>query len=353
MKIRNLLAGLFAICLGLPAVLNAQPVPAVGQFERTQRELQLQRPIPLNLNTNIDAPEFYQGENTDVGPQRILRVNPRKNYFSAVADSQYFYSDNVYLSDGAKLDSTIFVNTIQVAFAPDAYKLGKGLFSPAIGFRSQWFNYGLGMDHTDTTQVGTNTVTTGIDRLDFNAQTVFVNGRYQLNTWQFNAGFDFTRLLDQDKYEEAYREYVPTMGIQKFFPVGDNLVFNAGLQTSYHLTETMPLAPFQRSDVNDRFDGVVNISMTYQIVPRLVLQPFYRFQYTYYPHFSDNVVPWKEREDIIHSMGASATYYFTRNISARIFANYEIKNSDFSGTPSEFSYHKFDAGGGLALNIRF
>jgi predicted porin len=353
MKIRYLLSGLFVISLGLPAVLNAQPIPAVNQFDRTQRELQMQKPIALNLSTNVAAPEIYTGENTDVGPQRILRLTPRKTYFSLIADSQYFYSDNVYLSDGTKQDSTLFVNTIQFAFAPEAYKMGSGLFSPAFGFRSQWFNYGLGYDHTDTTQIGTNTVTSSIDRLDFNAQTFFINGRYQLNTWQFNAGFDFTRLLDQDKYEEAYREYVPTMGLQKFFPVNDYLIFNAGVQTSYHLTETTQLPPFQRSDVNDRFDGVFNVSMSYQIGPHFVVQPSYRFQYTYYPHFTDNIIPWTERTDIIHSMGLSATYYFTRNISARIFANYEIKNSDYSHTPSELSYHKFDAGAGAGLNIRF
>src|SRR5450432_2530753 len=103
MKISTTLAGLLLVCAGLPGLLRAQPAPVVEQFGRTQRYLQWQKPRPLNLSTNTEAPELYPGENADVGPQRILRLKPRKTYFEVIADSQCLYTGNVYLSENNKV----------------------------------------------------------------------------------------------------------------------------------------------------------------------------------------------------------------------------------------------------------
>lgn len=350
MKIKILLSAISLVLAGLPCALRAQP--SIEQLERTQREMQLQQPKMLNLSTNAEAPEMYPGENADVGPQRILRVKPpRRSWFEVVADSQYFYSDNAYLSDPNKVSTAILVNTIQAAFAPSAYDLWNGQFAPVIGYRSQWFNYDLGGS------------TPGLDRLNFNAQTAFLSLRYQREKWFYTFGFDFTRLLDQERYDEVYREYVPYIALQRTFPVNDNLLFSAGAQIGYHFTDipqarliipvtnatSLVISP--ASDVNDRFDASLTLSMAWMIAPQLVLQPFYRFQYTYYAGFAQgHGIPEVGRSDYINSLGTTLTYYFTKNISARLFVNYEIKDSDFS---KSVEYHKLDAGGGLSLDVRF
>jgi len=342
MKLQKTLAVLIALGAGLPALVRAQPTAPIQQFERTQRELPLRRPGLLNLSTNTEAPELYPGENTDVGPQRILRLKPRKTYFEIIADSQFFHTDNALLSDKTKAGTTLFVNTVQAALAPEAYKLGSGQFSPQLGFRSQWFDYGLsGHDG-------------GLSHLDFNAQTAFINGRQEWGLWQLFGGLDFTRLLDQHHYAEGYREYVPALGLQRFFPFGDRLVFAAGSQIGYHFTGVPPpaVAPFYPVSlhVNDRFDCVVNLSLAYALLPQLVVQPFYRFQYCRYPQFSDGFHPVHAREDLIHSVGASLAYYFKRSVAVRFFTSYEIQDSSY---PGSFDYHKFDAGGGATLDVRF
>jgi hypothetical protein len=336
MKNRTLLAALCIICVGLPALLRAQP-SASERFDRTQRELPMARPPLLNLSTNTEAPELYPGENADVGPQRILRLQPRKTRFEIAADSQYFYTDNAFLSDDNKQGTTLFVNTIQAAFAPEPYAMGSGRFAPMLGFRHQWFNYDLDA-HDNQLNV-----------LDFAAQTAFLNGRYQTGKWQWYGGFDFTRLLEQDNYGEVYREYVPTIAIQRFFPINDNFIIIAGGQFSYHFTDTQTNGA-AGTDVNDRYDATFSLSLNYQVVPRLILQPFYRFQYTHFPEFSDGVSGISERDDLMHTAGLTVAYYFRSNIAMRLFVSYELKDSDYT---SAFDYSKIDAGGGLALSVRF
>ncbi len=345
MKFRTAVA-FFAICAGVPLLLHAQPQTQIQQYERTQRQTPLLKTTPLSLGTNAFAPEIYPGENEDVGPQRILRVTPRRTYFEAIADSQYFYTDNARLSDDAKEDSALFVNTIQAAFAPEPYRAGRGQFAPMIGYRSQWFNYDLD-GHND-----------GLNTLDFNAQTAFLNGRYQIDTWQFYTGFDFTRLLNYPSYSEAYKEFVPTFAVQKFFPVNDKLIFVVGGQLSYHLTDTTALTVgtnvLTGKSVNDRYDVIGNVSFSYEVLPKLIVQPLYRFQYTHYWRFADGTAPnydkAQSRVDFVHTVGVSIAYYFNKNFAARMFAGYEIRDSDFS---SAYDYHKFDGGGGISLLVRF
>lgn len=342
MKMRSLSAVLSALCLLIPAILRAQPTPSVEQFERTQNALPLPKTLRLNLSTNTEAPELYPGENADVGPQHILRLLKRKTLFEIVADSQYFYTDNPFLSDQNEARTALFVNTLQAAFAPEPVFWAKGQFAPAIGFRSQWFNYDLDGNGD------------GLNRLDFNAQTAFLNARYQRNNWQLYGGLEFTRLLDQGSYQEAYREYAPTIGTLRFFPVNDSLIFIVGAQFSYHSTEVAPQGSLPTLEhVNNRYDGILNVSCNYEIVPRLFFQPFYRFQYTWYAGYSDRptlAFSAISRNDTINTFGASLIYYFNRNLGARIFVSYEMKAADYS---QSFNYHKLDAGGGLSLNFRF
>jgi hypothetical protein len=334
MKFSTLLMGLFLVCAGLPGHVRAQQTPAIQQFGQTQRDMRLQKARPLNLSTNMEAPELYPGENADVGPQRILRLKPHKTYFEVIADSQALYTDNVYLSGNSKVGGALFINTIQAALSPEGYEVGSGHFAPAVGFRSQWFNYAEDVN---------------LSSLDFNAQTVFVNGRYQKGNWQFYGACDLTRLMDQPSYNEVYRECFPILGFQRFFPVNDKLMFIAGPQIGYHFTDSQTNG-IANTSANNRFDAALNLSASYLITPKLVAQPFYRFQYTGYPDFSDGALSSNSRNDFVNTLGGSLAYFFNKYCAVRVFAVYEVNDSSYSGT---FSYHKFDAGGGLSLDVRF
>ncbi len=118
--------------------LRAQPT-AVQQMESLQRTMEQQPSLSLKAGTN--APELYPGENEDIGPQHVLRVKPRRTMFEVGVDSQYFYTANALLNPSGQrqISTAVAVNTIQAAFTPGPFKLGKrqvfphrGLYEPVV-----------------------------------------------------------------------------------------------------------------------------------------------------------------------------------------------------------------------------
>jgi predicted porin len=320
---------LLAFALGGLVSLHPQPA-AVQQLQNNQLSRQFPAAMPA-LAAGTNAPELYQGENTDVGPQRILRRNPRRTYFDLLFDSQVFFSDNANFATAPNaIASAVFVNTVQAAFAPPAFELGPGKFSGSIGVASQWYNYG---DNR-------------LAPLDFNAQTFFVNGKYDLDKWQLGVGVNLTRLVNQENYDETYREFMPNLGMQRLIPLNDRMIFAVGDLVDYHLTE-VPRVFGSRSDINDRLDNVVSLTFTWQATRWLVFQPFYRFQYSYYQH---DTLTTSDRNDYLQSFGLSAAYYFNKNVSLRAFYSYNRKQSSDPFTPA---YHEMNGGLGAALEIKF
>ncbi|MFO1501444.1 MAG: hypothetical protein U1G07_24155 [Verrucomicrobiota bacterium] len=317
------------ICSRLTTPLWAQPVP-VQQYNEQQQNRLFQEPFK-GFNASTNAPELYPGENEDVGPQAILRLRAKRTLFEAVADTQYLYTDNNRLSEDHKIDTGLAINTVQFALAPSSYPIGPGQFSPRVGFRSQWYNYGLGAGR-------------GEDVLDFNAQTVFAIAQYRYNQkWDFGVEFDYTRLLDQDHYNEFYTEFTPSLFAQRIFSLNDRLLFAVSWQGMYHFTT---VDPFPRSDVNDRLDNTLGLTLSYRVIDDLVLQPFYRFQHTYYPETAFNT----SRNDYLNIVGTAVSYYFTPQFAARVFVTGSFRESDDSHTSS---YEKFDAGVGASFVLRF
>jgi len=312
------------------ASLCAQPAPtAIQQQENFQQNTAQQQPM-LGLKAGTNAPEIYPGEDADVGPQHILKLIPRRTYFEVKADSEYFYTDNALLSQHPTISSTLFVNTISAAFAPTPYKLGYGRSAPSAGVISQWYNYGLG-GHD-------------LSAMDFNVQTFFVGEKYLLpNNWIIFGEFDYDRFLNQNNYNEFYHDFTPIVGVQRLAKLRDNMVLAVSLKTDYHASWTSGIA----SDSEDRMDNALSVSLSYQVIPQLVVQPYYRFQYTYYrfdtAHASD-------RNDYLNSFGLSVAYYFTPNLSLRVFANDDLRETDDALAPE---YRAYSVGADLAYSIRF
>lgn len=312
--------------------MAAQPNPAaIQQQEQIRRFEEQKRPL-LTLEGEETAPELYPGENEDVGPQRILRVQPRRKQIEAAVDSQYFYSSNILLTEDAS-GSALFVNTAHLAWAPDPFELGENLLVPRLGFRHQWYNYGLdGHDNQ-------------FEDFDFAAQTLFAESVYRFaDKWQAIISLDATRLLDQDHYHEFYKELVPGWGLQRLFPITDRQMFVLGYRGYYHFSEVDPPSA---STANDRHDQILSALYSLELMPRLYLQPFYRFQYTGYT----GDLGGRSRNDYLQSVGLTLGYWFNRWSGIRTFVSYDHKESDdYPATPD---YRKLDAGGGVSLILRF
>jgi hypothetical protein len=328
MTLNSTFAVLFLI-LSCVISLRAQPA-AVQQLENTQ-QAQQQQIILSGLKVGTNAPELYQGENEDIGPQRILRLNPRPVHFDVLADSQVFFTDNAnFAQNPDMIPSAVFVNTIQFAFTPPPATLGSGKFAPAAGFASQWYNYWNNR----------------MSAFDFEAQTFFLNGKYTIGNWQVGAGANYTRLVNQANYEQTYQEFMPTFGVQRIFALNDNLLIAIGDQLDYHLTQ-VPSVLGSRSDINDRLDDAINLTFSWQMTRHLIFQPYYRFQYSHYNHAT---VPTTDRDDYLHTFGVTLVYYFNKNLSARTFFNYNRKQSD---DPFTAAYHEYDSGLGASLEFKF
>jgi hypothetical protein len=332
MKMTNKLAGLLLGSIVVSAVsLQAQPSAstAVQQQQNFQQSLQQQQPM-VSLQRGSNAPALYEGEPNDVGPQVVLRTLPPRTYFMARIESEYLYSDNVLLTGSPKTAGTEFVNTAQVAFAPPAIKLGTGRFSPQVGVLSQWYNYGLG-NHD-------------LSAIDFNVQTFYVSGKYQLpQNWTVFGELDYNRFLSQANYDEFYHDFVPSAGVQRLFQVTDNSLFAVTLQGDYH--DSWQVNPSHNAQ--DRADGIFSLAYAYEPTTKFAIQPYYRLQYTYYRY---NTAHTSSRNDYLNTFGLSAAYYFTPNLSLRVFGEDNIRNSD-DGLAKD--YHAYNIGADLSYTFRF
>ena len=366
MKMIKILAGISLSCVVLSAVsLRAQPAleSQLQQQANFQHNMEQQKPL-LGLKAGTNAPETYPGENPDIGAQHIMRIVPHRTYWEFRADSEYLYTDNAQLVQNGKVEATEFVNSISAAFAPSPYKLGYGRFSPSVGFMSQWYNYGLGGNHTIPGNLP-------ISTMDFNVQTAFARAQYLMeDSWALFGEFDYIRLLDQNsppgayRYQEFYQDYTPSLGLQKVYSVSDKSVLAMSAQADYHDSWTGNTGNAPNNDQN-RMDGIFSLSYSYAFKPSFVVQPYYRFQYTRYNYNTTVGVSHAPiRNDYLNSAGFSAAYYYnpqwgpvTPNFSLRAFINYDVKNSDDiqptgAGGGAQ-RYHDYTVGLDLACTLRF
>jgi hypothetical protein len=329
MKINGALAVLAVTLTCWPAVaLRAQPA-AVQQMQNTQ-QTQSQNSFS-SLISGTTAPELYPGENSDIGPQRILKMTPRPTPWELYLDSQFFYTNNATFSTNPKTGSGVFVNTLQLSYSPGPYKLGPGSLAPSAGIASQWYNYGR----------------KSLAPLSFDAQTGFLSAKYNLGThWQIFGGVNYTRLLNPD-YKETYREFLPNLGVQRLFPIRDNLIVIASEETAYHYTFVPPAFVGQDTKINDRFDETVNLAIAWQLTGHLIAQPYYRFQYSYY---RTDTLQTSSRTDYLQTTGLTMAYYFNKAASARVFFNYNSKKSSDISVPD---YQEADGGLGASLDVKF
>jgi hypothetical protein len=316
-------------CILLPVIsIRAQPSAptAIQQQQNFQQRSELQKPL-ISLRPGTNAPEIYQGENADIGPQHIMRLLPQRTYFMVRADSQYLYTDNALLQNTAT-PGTEFVNTIQAAISPTAYKMGTGRFSPQVGYLSQWFNYEMG-NHD-------------LGAADFNVQTAYASATYQWpNNWTLFGEFDYNRYLNQINYGEFYSEYVPSAGAQRLFHTTLNSLLAAGVSADYHSSWTSN----PPNNSQDRADGIFSLSFAWQLTSRILAQPYYQFEYTFY-----NQNAPVHNNEFLNSFGLSVSYNFTPNLALRAFVSDAINETD---DPMLQKYHAYNVGANLSYTFHF
>ena len=315
---------------------------SIEQVEQVNRLRDLRRSLIDIPDTMKEAPIITEDELEDVGPQYLLRFKPSREWFEALFDSQYYYTSNFNLNEKesklnrvGEIDTGVLVSTAQFAFAPTPFPFWDGSLSPRIGYRHQWYNYGL--DNTENQ----------LNDFDFDVQTIFGEVAYNfLENWYARIGLNWTRLLNHENtgnrkdYSEFYKEYLPEWEIQRFIKISSESLLVIGYEGNYHHTEVDPLP---NAYINDRMDHILTLSYLHQITSKILLQPYYRFTYT---DFWEN----GDRNDFLHSIGLITSYHFNRWANLRLCGNYDKRETDDPLIPD---YKKIDAGGGATLIFRF
>jgi hypothetical protein len=319
--------------------VRAQIGGVVNQVGDTQSREQLNRAAQADLGGSNSVPELYQGEASDVGPQSVLQAKARRTLFEARADVQFFYTDNVLLKERRKLDTEVLVSTVEAALAPTPYALGNGTLAPRLGYRHQWFDFGLDGARIPETPLK-------LRDLDFNAQTVFADALWTQGKWTFGGGLDATRLMQTDNYHQFYEELVPNWTARRTFAVNDRAAFAVGYEGDYRFTHIAPqFLGFATSDASDRTDHSLVLTYTQLMCKHVVFQPYYRMKYT---HFAD--FPQGPRNDYLNSLGAGLYWLVCPHFTVRTFVNYDLL---VAGNPHVENYRKLDAGGGIAATLQF
>jgi hypothetical protein len=318
---------------------GAQTPIALQQLETLQQRRAAEKTAQEAPAT---APELYPGEISDTGPQFVVRVRPRRVHFEAASDTQFFYTDNIFLQERGSLkdEASVLVQTVEAALATAPADVLGGRTTLRLGYRHQWFLYGLvGQDRSPA-------LFPPFDDLDFNAQTVFAEAAHEFGgNWLATVGLDWQRLLSSHDYKQFYSEWAPRWGLTRRFQMPFNAALAIGYAGAYHVTDADVSFP---DDANDRLDSIGFVTYTQPVCPGFVVQPFYRFKYSWFSQ--EQAFFGGHRDDLLHSVGIGFYAILCPNATLRAFVSYDHLESDGQFVAD---YRKLDAGGGLTLNIRF
>ena len=323
-----------AILLATAAPLFAQVAPRAADAATSTVQGFRERPqVPVRFLTESTqtAPELYPGESADVGPQYLLiQEKMRRSWVEGALDVQYYYTSNALLTEHDPQDTGMLVTTAWAAFAPTPFALGDGQLAVRAGYRQQTYSYGL--DSTSNQ----------LNNFDFTVQSVFAGARWLWHeNWIFGLGAEYNRYLSHENdWNEFYTELLLAWGAERVFSFSERTQLSLSYAGGYHFTHTDPIPT---SDVNNRLDTILSLTLTQELLPKLLLQPYYRFQVARYTESGN-------RADIYNTVGVALTYLFTDWASVRLFASWEVRNSN---DDSVQDYQNLNAGGGVSFVVRF
>ncbi len=329
---------------------QGQSTPGVSQSSQSQQLRETQKLVG-DLRPGDGVPSLYADEDSDVGPQLVLRQRKHK-WFRATVDEQVYYTDNMFFRRDSDIDAGLSVATAEAAIITPPCITSLASYRAEVGYRHQFFNY-FGEDEPIVAFT-----TLRRDDFDFQASTAFAEVLAQTAHYQFRAGFDYTRLLGseplrRDDNTEFYREYVPRWSVQRNFRVCDRSQFSVAYLGSYHFADESDFAtggvigsPIRYpEDRSERWEHAALASWSVALPCHLVAQPYYRFQYTEYTAVPDSSNP----SEFLHTAGLAFGWYPCENFSARLFGNYNWNHAD-AGIRE---YEQLNVGGGVNVTLRF
>jgi hypothetical protein len=286
---------------------NAQSTRA-DAASRTAAALNRTQAVPETADTYLTQAE------ADLGTQEPIRERP--NWLGAylIGGAGLFYSSNPSLSnDGGR---------------GDMYFVGGG----GAGIRPNVVG-GLYLDGHVSDQVFQYAQFSSLNFNYFNAGAGLDYVFESLGQVTASVRYEYQRYLDGNSLDEFYVNNALTTSLFKQFKINDTMSIQAGWLGSFSLTA---LPSSARRHENDFWLG-----WRWRILTPLELQTYYVLSLFYYPQGS--------RVDVTNNVGAALTLSLTRWARLSASVGFGANNS----TDSFFDYIVVNAGGTLALDVRF
>ena len=337
---------------------GAQTSAAIQQVDDSHQRRERIEAAAVHLEST-NAPELYPDETSDLGPQTVLKTKNRQHILEAMADVQYLFTDNMFLTEKNHQNTDVLLSTVKLALKPVSLDFAGGTLTPSVGYEHQWYDFGLAnKDRVEVFRFGTTPFPPGTPKnvrlnvFDFNAQTAFAGLEWRRENWSADLGFDFRRLLTTSAYSEFYKEYVPRWGLQRSFAICEQSSLTVGYSGDYRFAEPKSqtlvlegggLITQINPDMRDRTDHSLFVTYDQSLCPHAVLQPYYQLKYTRFVESE-----FGTRNDLLSSAGLALYWTVCRNCDLRAFVDY---NARFSNNRHASEYRQFD--GGLGMNVTF
>jgi len=311
---------------------------AIDNVDSATRELERQRKArELQESREEKVPELFEGEMEDLGPQYLLLRKPKWKHWDFYTDLQWYYTSNATLAENQGKSSDVTAWTAQLVFRPGKLEnFAGGEAIPRFGGRLQTFRYG---------QVrGDDEVIRGvvIDFSDFNARTLFAEMQWRRGAWAATGGFRFSDLQSRSTDTSFYRENMLYWSASRTVELEPTRLLQFAYDGTYRVTKVDPFAN-RPSNWNDRTEHALMAMATLVYYERLILQPSVRTQWTEY------IRTPRDRTDFVHSASMNVSYYFTPQISARVFMSGDMRES----TEDNADYANYNMGLGTTFTLRF
>jgi hypothetical protein len=308
-----------------------------SQAVNTAQELQK---VPKLDNQSQTAPQLYEGELEDIGPQYVLQPEARPKYFNVMADWQLYRTDNATLSPANKGSTDVAVLSLQALVQSQEMSWFKDTVNvqARAGLRYQTFNYGLlsGRDKLISGQP--------VKDDDFMTYTPYAELAFNQGSWSGSVGVRYAAYTNDNAVTQGtfYQETVPYWLVAYQWSLTDNQMVQFQYDGDYRGTNTAS-GGLQPVGWNDRTDHAASLVYNYILNNAWVFQPSYRFTYSDYTNSA------RQRDDLVNTASFMVAYYFNGWASVRAFTSYEIRSS----SEALQNYQDWNIGIGVNLSYSF
>jgi len=331
----------------LLALLGTAPVGALlAQTANNVIIDRVQQGAPPSAPTAKEASAVKDEKgDLDGGTQRLAETRKLPFKLTLGYDLQVYYTSNVFLAPNNTVEAVIVANTLTTSAEFNSFAVGQTLMTPTASLVYQHYNHALG------------TGDQARKNLDFDAYSIplVLRVRYG-NNWEFGLGVTPTAVYSLEgppNYALTYKSVTTAATARKLISLSKNQILSLGGSIDYVVTDApSPTGPLgYRDDRNDKFDTNLDVGY-YYLKDRWVFGPYARVTYSDYSHYQEGSFTDVNREDILGSVGLTASYNINAWAVARATTSYDWRHP-VGNSFVDYSYKTANIGLGLSLSVSF